>query len=393
MDTMPPRSDDQGQRGLSRERLVEAALVLVQDEGLDGLSMRALADRLDVKAASIYWHVRDRRELLELLAESILESVRRPRTASGWRAAVVAISTALAEQVAAHRDAARILLEVPDALVRSGIYSDLRAQLTSAGLANKEAADVCVMVMGHVITRRPPESAPTESLAAGSVAELAIDSGSRGVMVRAGSVDMESLVRLPPDRSAAAPAVIRGETVTVRRLRGVGRGELELNPRRPWRFHVQAPTWNTVLDLGGLDVRQVHIDSGAAKVEIFLPRPSGVVPVHISSGVVGVALHRPRGVAAVADLSTGAVQVRLDGFSTNATVFDTRWESENASSSRDRFELRVSSGAVRVQLDEYTLKETAPPATATPEARGAQATALDILLDGVQARVAARRTG
>jgi hypothetical protein len=85
--------------------------------------------------------------------------------------------------------------------------------------------------------------------------------------------------------------------------------------------------------------------------------------------------------------------VRLDGFSTNATVFDTRWESENASSSRDRFELRVSSGAVRVQLDEYTLKETAPPATATPEARGAQATALDILLDGVQARVAARRTG
>ena len=63
--------EEERQRGLTRERLVEAALELINQEGLDALSMRALADRLDVKAASLYWHVRDRRELLELLAESI----------------------------------------------------------------------------------------------------------------------------------------------------------------------------------------------------------------------------------------------------------------------------------------------------------------------------------
>ena len=77
--------EEEKQRGLTRERLVEAALRLVNEEGLDGLSMRALAEKLDVKAASLYWHVRDRRELLELLAEGILQGIRRPRRGGGWR--------------------------------------------------------------------------------------------------------------------------------------------------------------------------------------------------------------------------------------------------------------------------------------------------------------------
>src|SRR5438309_11397130 len=81
--------------GLTRERLVEAALGLINEEGLEGLSMRALADRLEVKAASLYWHVRDRRELLELLAESILDGVGRARRGAGWRQGVMATGDAL----------------------------------------------------------------------------------------------------------------------------------------------------------------------------------------------------------------------------------------------------------------------------------------------------------
>src|SRR5882724_11959671 len=96
MNEMPP---DAVQRGLSRELLVEAALELIQDEGLEGLSMRALAERLSVKAASLYWHVRDRSELLELLAESMLGSVDLPTPAAAWRASVVAIGAELRERV------------------------------------------------------------------------------------------------------------------------------------------------------------------------------------------------------------------------------------------------------------------------------------------------------
>src|SRR6266853_1303100 len=106
-------SVNEKEAGLSRGRLVSEALGLIQEEGLDALSMRRLADRLKVKAASLYWHVRDRRELLELLAESILGRVAASR-ASDWRPAVVSIAAALRAVVASQRDANRILLEVPD---------------------------------------------------------------------------------------------------------------------------------------------------------------------------------------------------------------------------------------------------------------------------------------
>src|ERR1700738_4625437 len=98
--------------GLSRARLVSEALALIHEEGLEALSMRGLADRLHVKAASLYWHVRDRRELLELLAESGLDGVPASR-ASGWRLAVVNTAAAVRAAVASQQDADRILFEVP----------------------------------------------------------------------------------------------------------------------------------------------------------------------------------------------------------------------------------------------------------------------------------------
>jgi len=378
---------------LNRERLVEAALALVQDEGVEGLSMRALAERLDVKAASLYWHVRDREELIELVAGTLLDSVHRPRSTGGWRAAFIAQAAALAEKVAERKDAARILLEVPEMLAQSEVFRGVKARLESAGLPAADAGDVALMAMVHVIASRAPETRPKDDVVRGTAAELAIDSGSRGVTIRSGSPDMDALFRVPPGRASAVAAVVRGEKVIVRRLRGVGRGELELNPRRPWRFQVQGPTWKTVLDIGGLELQRLHVDSGAAKLEVFLPEPAGVVPVEISGGVVEVKLHRPAGSAAVVNLSTGAVQVKLDDFATRATVFDTHWETPGASTAQDRFEIRVNGGAVKVELDAYGL-QAAPVSAPTVAADAEDAVgALAILLDGVEARIAARLPG
>src|SRR5437016_6288900 len=200
---------------------------------------------------------------------------------------------------------------------------------------------------------------------------------------------MQALFRVPPDQSGAAPAIVRGEQVVVRRLRGVGRGEIELNPNRPWKFKVQAPTWNTLLDLGGLDVRELQVDSGAARVEVFLPRPAGVVPVHISSGVAGVVLHRPRGSAVVADISTGAVKVKLDDHVIRTSVMQSQWESEGGSAAPDRYQLVISSGVMKIELDSYDLHAPEPRVTAAAEPATAAATALEILLDGVEHRTKA----
>ena len=384
--------EEERQHGLTRERLVEAALAWIREEGLDGLSMRALADQLAVKAASLYWHVRDRRELVELLAEAILESVRPSRGGAGWREAVLETAGALGRRVASIKDADRILLEVPEAIQRSQVYAHLKRHLESAGLQPGEAADVAFAVIVQVITARKAPEGP--AFKTGAVASIAIDSGSRGVALRGGSDDVQDLIRVAQSRSSAAPSVVRTDRkVVVRRLRGEGLGEIELNPRHPWRFQIQGATWNTVVDASGLDVREIKFDSGAAKAEIFLPLPRGVVPIEISSGVVGVTLHRPAGAAVIADVHTGAVRLKLDDYSSRAVITDMRWESEGASGASDRYELRINSGVVQLTLDTGVSSRPSPTAPPAPEptATTQPVSALEILLDGVEARQRRRR--
>ena len=59
-------------RPLTRDAIVDAALTLLDRDGLAGLSMRKLADELGVGAASLYWHVGDKEELLGLLLDRIV---------------------------------------------------------------------------------------------------------------------------------------------------------------------------------------------------------------------------------------------------------------------------------------------------------------------------------
>ena len=391
MEPLSPEEERQ-RGGLTRERLVVAALALVNEDGLEALSMRALADKLDVKAASLYWHVRDRRELLDLLAESVIESVRVTRGGPGWRENVLAASSALGRAIARQKDADRLLLETPEAVRRSDLFRGVAEQLQKAGLQPAQAADVAFMILASAIAGWTATDADAVVGSTSAVASIAIDSGSRGVILRAGSPDMQELIRVPPDQGGAAPAVIRGEQVVVRRLRGAGRGELELNPRRSWAFKVQAPTWNTVLDLNGLDVRGLHVDSGAANLECFLPKPRGVVPIHVSSGVFNVTMHRARGAAIVAKVHTGVFKLKLDDFSSDVAVLDLNWQSKEALGAPNRYELDLSSGVVDFKLDEYDPKPLRAVVASGDDGRakpaaGKVASALEILLDGVEARV------
>jgi len=145
-----------------------------------------------------------------------------------------------------------------------------------------------------------------------------------------------------------------------------------------------------VIDASALDVREIKLDSGATKVECFLPKPRGVVPIIVSGGVVGLTLHRPPGVAVMAHVSGGTARIRLDAFSATALTSDLRWESPGASTSSDRYELRINGGAVQVTLDDKATPFSAPSVESERPPAGEGASALDILLDGVEKRVSSR---
>jgi AcrR family transcriptional regulator len=71
---------------LTRWRIVEAALGLVDTEGLNALSMRRLAAKLDVAPMSLYGHVADKRELMDLMIDHVIGEVRGRMDTSGvWQ--------------------------------------------------------------------------------------------------------------------------------------------------------------------------------------------------------------------------------------------------------------------------------------------------------------------
>ncbi|MEV4168175.1 TetR/AcrR family transcriptional regulator C-terminal domain-containing protein [Nonomuraea sp. NPDC049709] len=80
---------------LNREKVLDAALGLADEEGLDGLSMRRLAKSLGVEAMSLYNHVANKADLLDGIAERVFAQVERPDPELPWQEQVraVALST------------------------------------------------------------------------------------------------------------------------------------------------------------------------------------------------------------------------------------------------------------------------------------------------------------
>jgi TetR/AcrR family tetracycline transcriptional repressor len=94
---------------LNIDRIVEAALGLLDRVGLEGLSMRRLAEQLGIHAATLYWYVRDKQELLSLLAEAISREIQPPDPDALWRVWLETMMWEYRRVLLLHRDAAHIL--------------------------------------------------------------------------------------------------------------------------------------------------------------------------------------------------------------------------------------------------------------------------------------------
>ncbi|MEU6644081.1 TetR/AcrR family transcriptional regulator [Saccharomonospora sp. NPDC046836] len=73
---------------LSRERVITAAMVLADEKGEAGVSMRAIAARLGVEAMSLYNHVAGREDLLNGMVDAVFAEIDLPASATDWKEAM-----------------------------------------------------------------------------------------------------------------------------------------------------------------------------------------------------------------------------------------------------------------------------------------------------------------
>ena len=387
-------SRQETESGLNREAVIQAALAMLDAVGVDGLSMRALADRLGVKAASLYWHIRDKDQLLELVAEAVLERVAVPPSPPGWRPRVTAACNDLAQFLKVHQGAATVVLGSLPVVQRSRLTRDLAQVLGSAGLAEAEGAATTLVVEAAVSAfTEPPAAARGRG---GQLMTLAIDSGSWRVLVRAAASDTVDVATSTGGGGAASVEMRPGSLVLVKNRRGGDHGAVELSPNYTWYFKIHGGTWNTVLDLSGLRISGIELDSGVGNLTCTLPAPVGVVPIRVNSGIVGVTMHRPRNTAVHAAISQGSVKVRLDDQPLRLKS-DLQWDTPDAMQATDRYDLTVYSGCVRVTMDAAAPAAPGAPPSAV-SGSGDPSTwradqGISLVLDGIEKRLGDRSAG
>ncbi|HEY3872134.1 MAG TPA: TetR/AcrR family transcriptional regulator [Actinocrinis sp.] len=88
---------------LTRDQIVNAAVELLDAEGLEGLNMRALGKRLGAAATAMYWHVGGKDDLIELAGDRVWAEVALPDPAEvGWRAAAAGMAGDLHAMLTRH---------------------------------------------------------------------------------------------------------------------------------------------------------------------------------------------------------------------------------------------------------------------------------------------------
>jgi TetR/AcrR family transcriptional regulator, tetracycline repressor protein len=138
---------------LDQSQIVQAALTLLDEVGFDGLTMRNLAKKLGVQAASLYWHVRNKQDLLSLLSEEICAPIREPDRTLPWQNQLEATAIEYRQVLLAHRDAAQVLASSgePSGPKRLRLAELGLRTLLDAGFSQRDAAYAGMLMNDFVI--------------------------------------------------------------------------------------------------------------------------------------------------------------------------------------------------------------------------------------------------
>jgi TetR/AcrR family transcriptional regulator, tetracycline repressor protein len=97
--------------GLTKAAIVQAAFDLLDEAGMDGLTVRALASRLGVQAPALYWHVRSKQALLDEMATQVWRRVGEVMAGLPadlrWREVTMTYAFTVRRELLGHRDGAK----------------------------------------------------------------------------------------------------------------------------------------------------------------------------------------------------------------------------------------------------------------------------------------------
>ncbi|WP_224364510.1 TetR/AcrR family transcriptional regulator C-terminal domain-containing protein [Hyalangium versicolor] len=136
---------------LDTELVVRTALQLLNEVGLEGLSLRRIAKELDVQAPALYWHFKSKQDLLDEMATTMLRdfvtATGQPDPKQPWDEWMMDLGRNLHQMLLGYRDGAKVFsgTHLTDSTLYEALEFVLR-KLTGAGFSLRDA------VQGYNIT-------------------------------------------------------------------------------------------------------------------------------------------------------------------------------------------------------------------------------------------------
>lgn len=137
---------------LSKERIVEAAIAILDSDGESALTFRALAAHLATGAGAIYWHVADKNELLAAATSDIIARAMAGVTAGAEpRQAIRAIALGLFDAIDAHPWAGAQLSREPFEPAMLLISEGIGGRLLALGVPERARFDAWSVLVSYIV--------------------------------------------------------------------------------------------------------------------------------------------------------------------------------------------------------------------------------------------------
>jgi len=137
---------------LSKERIVEAAIAILDSDGENALTFRALAARLATGAGAIYWHVADKDELLAAATNDIIARAMADVTAGAEpREAIRAIALGLFDAIDLHPWAGTRLSREPFEPAMLLVSEGIGGRLLALGVPERERFNAWSVLVSYIV--------------------------------------------------------------------------------------------------------------------------------------------------------------------------------------------------------------------------------------------------
>lgn len=139
---------------IGRERIVDEALSLLNEVGIDKLSTRKLAERLGVQQPALYWHFRNKSELLDAINYEMLlryHTDRLPQPGQDWVDFTLANARSVRKTLLSVRDGARLTAGTRPSVAEFADAEKVLKLYVDTGFTAEEAFGIAICVTRYVV--------------------------------------------------------------------------------------------------------------------------------------------------------------------------------------------------------------------------------------------------